>query len=52
MRPTERRRISTAARFPAGAEFTALMEESGAFVTRVDVPLMWGLVHVYVGTVA
>jgi demethylmenaquinone methyltransferase/2-methoxy-6-polyprenyl-1,4-benzoquinol methylase len=42
----------TAARFPAGQQFVALMEQSGAFSQRLDVPLMWGLVHVYVGTVA
>lgn len=41
----------TAARFPAGKQFVALMEQSGAFSLRRDVPLMWGLVHVYVGTV-
>jgi len=42
----------TAANFPAGDNFVGLMQQSGAFKERQAVPLTFGLVYVYVGTVA
>ena len=42
----------TAAAFPAGERFLALMDESRAFSSRRATPLMFGAAFVYVGTVA
>jgi demethylmenaquinone methyltransferase/2-methoxy-6-polyprenyl-1,4-benzoquinol methylase len=39
----------TAARFPAGARFLALMQEAGCFTTCAAHPLMFGTAFVYVG---
>ena len=41
----------TAAAFPAGERFLALMDEAGAFATRVGHPLLAGTAFVYVGIV-
>jgi len=41
----------TAAAFPAGERFLALMDEAGAFTERVAHPLLAGTAYVYVGTV-
>jgi demethylmenaquinone methyltransferase/2-methoxy-6-polyprenyl-1,4-benzoquinol methylase len=41
----------TAAAFPAGDRFLALMSESGSFSQRGATPLLAGTAYVYVGTV-
>ncbi len=41
----------TAAAFPAGDRFLALMEQTGAFQERIAHPLTFGTSYVYVGTV-
>jgi demethylmenaquinone methyltransferase / 2-methoxy-6-polyprenyl-1,4-benzoquinol methylase len=41
----------TMASFPAGARFTAMMQETGAYSKTEAHPLLWGLAYVYVGTV-
>jgi len=41
----------TSAAFPAGERFLALMEETGAYQTRVAHPLTFGTAYIYVGTV-
>jgi len=41
----------TAAAFPAGDRFLALMDEAGSFATRTAHPLLAGTAFVYVGTV-
>jgi demethylmenaquinone methyltransferase / 2-methoxy-6-polyprenyl-1,4-benzoquinol methylase len=41
----------TAATFPAGERFLALMDQAGAFRERVAHPLTFGTSYVYVGTV-
>ncbi len=41
----------TAAAFPAGDRFLALMDDSGAFASRSATPLWFGLAYVYVGVV-
>jgi demethylmenaquinone methyltransferase/2-methoxy-6-polyprenyl-1,4-benzoquinol methylase len=41
----------TAAAFPSGAAFTALMQQTGAFTHIEDWPLTVGTVHVYTGVV-
>jgi demethylmenaquinone methyltransferase / 2-methoxy-6-polyprenyl-1,4-benzoquinol methylase len=41
----------TAAAFPAGERFLALMDETGAFTQRSATPLLAGTAYVYVGTV-
>jgi demethylmenaquinone methyltransferase/2-methoxy-6-polyprenyl-1,4-benzoquinol methylase len=41
----------TAAAFPSGEQFVALMEQAGVFQTRVAHPLTFGTSYVYVGTV-
>jgi len=42
----------TAAAFPAGERFLALMDDCHAFSTRSATPLLFGTAFVYVGTVA
>jgi demethylmenaquinone methyltransferase/2-methoxy-6-polyprenyl-1,4-benzoquinol methylase len=42
----------TAAAFPAGDRFLALMDEAGAFGERSATPLLAGTAYVYVGSVA
>jgi demethylmenaquinone methyltransferase / 2-methoxy-6-polyprenyl-1,4-benzoquinol methylase len=41
----------TAAAFPAGDRFLALMDEAGSFADRSATPLLAGTAYVYVGTV-
>jgi demethylmenaquinone methyltransferase / 2-methoxy-6-polyprenyl-1,4-benzoquinol methylase len=41
----------TAAAFPSGEQFLALMDQAGAFQERVAHPLTFGTSYVYVGTV-
>jgi demethylmenaquinone methyltransferase/2-methoxy-6-polyprenyl-1,4-benzoquinol methylase len=41
----------TAAAFPSGEQFVALMDQAGAFQERVAHPLTFGTSYVYVGTV-
>ena len=41
----------TAAAFPAGDRFLALMDQAGAYAERVAQPLTFGTSYVYVGTV-
>jgi len=41
----------TAAAFPSGEQFVALMDQAGVFQTRVAHPLTFGTSYVYVGTV-
>ncbi len=41
----------TAAAFPAGEKFLALMDQAGAYNERVAHPLTFGTSYVYVGTV-
>ncbi|MBK7861213.1 MAG: bifunctional demethylmenaquinone methyltransferase/2-methoxy-6-polyprenyl-1,4-benzoquinol methylase UbiE [Archangiaceae bacterium] len=42
----------TAAAFPAGPAFTALMQKAGVFGELTDRPLTFGTAHVYTGVVA
>lgn len=42
----------TAASFPAGDRFLALMDEANVFETRTAIPLSFGTAYVYLGTVA
>ncbi len=41
----------TAAAFPSGERFLALMDQAGAFQERIAHPLTFGTSYVYVGTV-
>ena len=41
----------TAAAFPAGDRFLALMDEAGTFAESAATPLFAGTAYVYVGTV-
>lgn len=41
----------TAAAFPSGERFVAMMNETGKFSEAVAHPLLWGLAYVYVGVV-